>query len=490
MYRRPFLLAFIITPLLIQASQALLSFIIAPFYARLFFEDVLAWALIITAPGLLASAAIWLRWALRMDAGLVSSRPFAWYLPQTAAFALGLVLWITASVAADLSYINDAWWLLAVDLPYLFMTLAVSFFARMDVFLYVLAAQFIVTVAVPGIALACRRVRYSVDRRMFVSAGAVVILGIGAGVQLWRRSLLYLDAYSAAGGEGVAGEVDLYHFRPFAADNGLPRLSAPTLVIKSDWPKLDGATAAFPVYSAVAQSLYAGLDELTAYEHVTCSNTIGGYERLIQGEADVFFGAQPSEAQRKAAANNAVTLEMTALGREAFVFFVSQDNPVTSLSLKQVREIYTKRITNWSELGGRDEPIMAYQRNKDSGSQTIMEAKVMAGETMAEPIREERVPFMGGIVDNVADYRNGVNAIGYSFRFYVQGMKRNDSLRLLAIEGVDPSVDNIRSGAYPLSIEFFAVTAGTTNPHVPELLEWLQSAQGQQLIEDCGYVGL
>jgi phosphate transport system substrate-binding protein len=279
-------------------------------------------------------------------------------------------------------------------------------------------------------------------------------------------------------------------YQPFQANSELPRVSDPDVLINSEWPKLDGATAAYPVFAAVAQSIYKGMNLENVSEYVNCSNTIGAYERLNAGEIDIFFGAQPSNSQLQDAISAGIQYEMTALGHEAFVFFVHKDNPINNLSLEQIRDIYTKRVTNWSDLGGNFEQIIAYQRNADSGSQTIMQSKVMNKEPMAEPLRDEQINFMGRIVDDVAEYRNGTAAIGYSFRFYVTGMKKTEDVKLLAIDGIEPSKENIRNGSYPLTIEFFAITAGNKNPNVSELLIWLQAEQGQQLIEDCGYVGL
>ena len=88
---------------------------------------------------------------------------------------------------------------------------------------------------------------------------------------------------------------------------------------------------------------------------------------------------------------------------------------------------------------------MAFQRPENSGSQTVMENKVMSGIQMALPLEEEYYEFMGGIVNGVANYRNYKNSIGYSFRYYVTGMNKNDNIRLLSINGVEPSKENIKT---------------------------------------------
>ena len=190
-------------------------------------------------------------------------------------------------------------------------------------------------------------------------------------------------------------------------------------------------------------------------------------------------------------------LHLTPIGREAFVFFVNSDNPVTGLTVEEIQGIYTGEITNWKELGGKNQKIRPYQRAENSGSQSAL-LRLMAGLPLLEPEKEDRIGGMGGIITEVASYRNHKNAIGFSFRFYSIEMVENDQIRLLALNGVEPTKETIRSGEYPISSNFYAVTAspiGTpapeeTNEDLRKLIDWILSDQGQQLIEQTGYVGV
>ena len=98
-------------------------------------------------------------------------------------------------------------------------------------------------------------------------------------------------------------------------------------------------------------------------------------------------------------------------------------------------------------------------------------------------------------------YRNQEESIAYSFRFYLQEMVQHgrsrmvkfwpvNPVKLLSVNGITPNVENIRNGTYPFTVDVYAVTGGTTNPHVQKLIDWLLSPQGQELIEKVGYVGL
>jgi phosphate transport system substrate-binding protein len=227
---------------------------------------------------------------------------------------------------------------------------------------------------------------------------------------------------------------------------------------------------------------------------VTCSSTSRAYQLLINGgndvsgEIDIFFGAQPSQQQKDAAKEKGVELTLTPIAKEAFVFFVHKDNPVNSLTLEQIQDIYQKEITNWKMVGGKAEKIIPFQRPDNSGSQTIMLARVMGDKPLPPPLREEYAAGMGGVINRVAAYRNYSSSIGYSFRFYATGMKPNENIKLLAINGIEPSVENIRNGSYPFTVDVYAVTAGSSNENTPKLIQWILSEQGQDFITQCGYV--
>ena len=292
------------------------------------------------------------------------------------------------------------------------------------------------------------------------------------------------------GNEASVGHgVDTWNYKPFSENNLLVKpASPPSLRIESGHPRLDGAIGSYPLYAAFAQAVYAGLDETSAYGIVNCTNTVWAYESLADGEVDIFFGMAPSREQRDYAASKGLTLTELPIGKEAFVFFVHKDNPVRSLTQAQIRAIYSGRIRNWKELGGPDEDILAFQRPEGSGSQTTM-LGIMAGETMINPLRQE-MQGMGDIILAVAEYRNRKNALGYSFRWYATVLFANPDIRLLAIDGIEPTPENIRSGIYPFTVYRLAVTARPLSPQSKSLLDWITGPEGQDLLERVGYVPL
>ena len=178
----------------------------------------------------------------------------------------------------------------------------------------------------------------------------------------------------------------------------------------------------------------------------------------------------------------------TPIGYDAFVFFVHKDNPIDSLTRDQVRSLYSGAITNWSQVGGHDEEIVAYQRNEGSGSQSRL-IRFMGDTPLMEPPIDAQIDTMMGITQNVAQFRSSTASIGFSFRYYMEALVANPDLKLLAIDGIAPTAENIASGTYPLTGYLYAVSwEGNENENVQKLLDWVLSPEGQYIIAETGYV--
>ncbi|MBR2570506.1 MAG: WG repeat-containing protein, partial [Clostridia bacterium] len=291
--------------------------------------------------------------------------------------------------------------------------------------------------------------------------------------------------------------IDLTDYMPFTGKNVAVPRGGP---VPFDWPsdrdplpRLDGATGLFPVYAAYAQALYPqdtrfqmpadGISPL-----VTCTKTNAAYERLIAGEADVIFVLQPSDEESQMAAARGESFDMLPIGYEAFVFITNSRNPCGGLSLDQIRRIYAGQITEWSEVGVDGlGSIVPYQRPKNSGSQTALEALMDGMPLMPAP--EEIVSWDMDDILEAVEYRNLANALGYTFRFFCKGMMRSE-VRMLAVDGIEPTEENIRSGRYPITSTLYAVrlASNTANPNVNALWDWLRSDTAAELLESSGYV--
>jgi len=284
------------------------------------------------------------------------------------------------------------------------------------------------------------------------------------------------------------GGLILNEYTPFAKKSKVAVLDTlSTLRFEADIPLLDGATALYPVYAAFARAVYPKKKYSLYFSAVACNNTIWAYDRLINKKVDIIFVAPPSKKQLEAAEKAGVSFHYSPIGKEAFVFFVNANNPVENLTIEQLQAIYSGEITNWKEVGGNDEPIRPFQRNENSGSQTAF-VHFMQEKSIVEPPTENVFIEMLGIVNQTADYANYGNAIGFSFRFYVNEMVKNNEVKILKINGVYPDMETIAQGSYPLASPFFAITlADNEKPNVKKFLDWIVSEQGQYLVKKTGY---
>ncbi len=284
--------------------------------------------------------------------------------------------------------------------------------------------------------------------------------------------------------------IDVNQYLPFTAESKIVTLEKEaSLKLTGDLPVIDGAAAVFPVYSAFVNATYPDTVELYdgTFEY---NNTVGGYMMLAEKQTDIFFGAYPSEDQIAYAEEMGTEFEYTPIGSEAFVFFVHKDNPIDSLTVEQIQGIYSGEITNWKEVGGANEKIVAFQRNEGSGSQSML-IRFMDGKPIMKAPSEQVNDLMSGIIERVSDYKSTTASIGFSFRYYVEGIIQNQNIKMISIDGVAPTVENIKNGSYPVVGPLYAVSyKGNENENVDLLLEWVLSDEGQEIIEKTGYAGL
>ena len=171
---------------------------------------------------------------------------------------------------------------------------------------------------------------------------------------------------------------------------------------------------------------------------------------------------------------------------------MNKSNPIESLTTQQIKDIYSGKIINWKKLGGKNQKILAFQRNKGSGSQSML-IRFMNKTPLMEPPKEGRnddnvIDSMGGIIQEVADYKNYNGSIGFSFKYYFNTIVNAPNVKMISVDGVEPTKENITNGTYPIITPLYAVTyKDNPNENVKRLIDWILSDEGQELIEKTGY---
>lgn len=322
----------------------------------------------------------------------------------------------------------------------------------------------------------------------FITFGILLIIGIFSLLIFFRNKNDNKDYII-----DVDKNVNIEEYLPFDDESKIARLDhEASLKLKNNLPVLDGKTSMFPVYSAFVNAVYPSDITISDYLNigpVRFYNTVSGYRRITEGKTDIYFGFYPSDEQLEyAEKNQKISYMATQIGSDAFVFFVSVDNPVDNLTIDEIKKIYSGEITNWKEVGGKDEEIIAYQSDFNSETQSMFLSFMEDTSIMYPPMKN----VTDGNNDYVAcEYRNSPSSIGFAFRYNLNTLINNPKIKMISVNGVYPSANNIKNGTYELSIPLYAISKNDNiNMNVYIFINWILSNEGQQIIEDSGYVGV
>ncbi|MBR3022945.1 MAG: substrate-binding domain-containing protein [Oscillospiraceae bacterium] len=253
-------------------------------------------------------------------------------------------------------------------------------------------------------------------------------------------------------------------------------------------PVMDGSTSAIPLEAGFKSRVLAiPYDE--AYDMVEHHKTHESFDMLLSGKNDMIFTVPISESQQREADEKGIHLNMVPVAKEGFVFIVNKNNPVSSLTQDQIKDIYSGVITNWKEVGGNDQPIIAYQRNSDSGSQNLITEFMGSRTLMPKENMTTVLSTMNSLIKAVLDYDNSEQSIGYSVYSYAAQMYENNSgIKFIAVDGIEPSKVTIADGTYPLISSTYAMYTDNAPKRVLDFVKWATSEEGQTCALENGYL--
>ena len=268
-------------------------------------------------------------------------------------------------------------------------------------------------------------------------------------------------------------------------------ISTEPIFSKEEYPRIDASLAIHPLVDSIASD-FMGIPTTELDYEYTKTRTGDVYKNLIDGKVDAIFVAEPSEADYEYAKEKGVELDVVPVTSSAFVFVVNTSNKVDNLTLEEIVKIYKGEITNWKEVGGDDEEIIPYQRPNGSGSQTAMISLVMKDANFMTAPKMKIEAEMGGLVDAIAEYDNAKAAIGYSYFYYINTMYKRDTIKMVKVNGVEPTIETIKNGSYPIYTNGYIVTLKGLDEE-SKTKKWVDnvlSKRGSKIIEDAGYVPL
>ncbi len=217
---------------------------------------------------------------------------------------------------------------------------------------------------------------------------------------------------------------------------------------------------------------------------VTGGGSGTGIAALINGGTDICDASRPMKDVEKEQVKSRHGREVKEIpvALDGVAIYVNESSPVQSITKAQLKAIYTGRITNWLDVGGRDAKIVPYSRENNSGTYVFFKEHVLENEDYAREI--QTLPGTAAVVNAVS---KDPASIGYGGIAYASGIR---ALPVRAGEGgepVTPSLATVQSGRYPLSRNLFFYTVGEPTGEVKTFIDWVLGAEGQKICEAVGY---
>jgi phosphate transport system substrate-binding protein len=225
---------------------------------------------------------------------------------------------------------------------------------------------------------------------------------------------------------------------------------------------------------------------------VTGGGSGTGIAAMINGTVDIANASRAMKPEEIAAAEaNGITPVEFVVARDAIAVVVHPSNPVGRLTLQQISAIYTGKITNWSQVGGEDRPIVLLSRESNSGTYVyFLENVIRLGDNKSDLLFSPDTLLMPSSEGISTEVRQNPNAIGYDGLGYVTSDQKMVAVaRDAAGPYVLPAVETVNDGSYPISRPLYMYTAGQPTGEEKAYLDWILS-EGQALVLQLGFVPL
>ncbi len=225
---------------------------------------------------------------------------------------------------------------------------------------------------------------------------------------------------------------------------------------------------------------------------VTGGGSGTGIAALINGTVDIANASRQIKTEEiEEAQSNGVNPVEFVISRDAIAVIVNPENPVSELTLQQISDIYSGKITNWREVGGEDRPIVRLSRETNSGTHVyFLETVLRLGEKDNKTLFSRDTLLLPSSEGIIAEVRQNPNALGYDGLGYVP-----HDLKMIAIaeqpsgEYVLPSIETVNNATYPIARDLYMYTAGEPTGIVKTYLEWIMTSdEAQGIVKELGFV--
>lgn len=224
---------------------------------------------------------------------------------------------------------------------------------------------------------------------------------------------------------------------------------------------------------------------------VTGGGSGTGIASLVNGTVDIANASRQIKSEEiDQAKSNGIDPVEHLIARDAIAVIVNPENPVHELTLKQISDMYSGKISNWSEVGGEDRPIVRLSRETNSGTHVyFLETVLRLGSKEDKTLFSTDTLLLPSSEGIIAEVRQNPNAVGYDGLGYVP-----KDLKMIAIaeeQGgafVLPSIATVNDKTYPIARDLYMYTNGEPTGVIKDYLDWILSTEAQQIVADLGFV--
>jgi phosphate transport system substrate-binding protein len=217
---------------------------------------------------------------------------------------------------------------------------------------------------------------------------------------------------------------------------------------------------------------------------VTGGGSGTGISALINGTTDICEASRSmKDAEKKQAADKygGAPVE-TVVAKDGLSVYVNAGNSLTELTMAQLKDIYTGKVTDWKDVGGTPGKIIPYSRENSSGTYVFFKEHVLSNADYTP--RAQAMPGTAAVVNAVARDKS---SIGYGGAAYAKGIKIVKIKKDAAAAGIAPTDATIKDGSYPLSRPLFFYTPPKTSAAIKAFTDWVLSGEGQGIVVKVGY---
>jgi len=215
---------------------------------------------------------------------------------------------------------------------------------------------------------------------------------------------------------------------------------------------------------------------------IAAEGSTTGITAIIDGTAQIGMSSRPAKATEESGASaKGVTLKPTTIAFDGIGVIVNAGNPISSLTKKQIEQIFTGDITDWSAVGGKPGPISLYTRNTASGTYTEFKDLAMSKRDYAGSSQK-----MAGNEQIAAEVGKNPNGIGYVGLAYLSA----GGIKAAGVDGAVPTAANVQEKKYPFARPLFYYTNGNPTGEAAKFIDFTLSPAGQKIVSKVGFVSV